>query len=162
MFSTNQHATPSRTMSGFFSHTLLTEALKRPLKSRKKNGSECSCLRRDEQASKNSSNSAEGLDKSENEADLQSGSITMVWPAVSTKWEALGQGGAKSQERPREATGCAKELQSVSWGCKGCKQARKILSAQTDTVAFLNDKLVGGCNCKGCKQASSRAFRCEK
>ena len=61
---------------------------------------------------------------------------------VSTKWEALGQGGAKSQERPREATGCAKELQSVSWGCKGCKQARKILSAQTNTVAFLNDKLI--------------------
>ena len=57
-------------MSGFFSHVLLTEVLKRPLKSRKKNGSECSCLRRDEQASKNSSNSAEGLDKLENEADL--------------------------------------------------------------------------------------------
>ena len=114
-------------MSGFFPHTLLTEALKRPLKSRKKNGSECSCLRRDEQASKNSSNSAEGLDKLENEADLQSGSITMVRQPVSTKWEALGQGGAKSQVRAqREATGCAKELQSVSWGCKGCKQPTEL------------------------------------
>ena len=133
LFSPNQHATPSLTMSGFFPHILLTEALKRPLKSRKKNGSECSCLRRDEQAWKNSSNSAEGLDKLRmrpiSRHFLHSGgSITMV----STKWEALGQGGAKSQERPREATGCAKELQSVSWGCKGCKQA------------------------------SSRAFRCEK
>ena len=122
MFSTNQHTTPSRTMSGFFSHVLLTEVLKRPLKSRKKNGSECSCLRRDEQASKNSSNSAEGLDKLENEVDLQSGSITMVWPAVSTKWEALGQGGAKSQERAEGSHG-VREGASVSGGCKGCKQA---------------------------------------
>ena len=111
-------------MSGFFSHSLLTEALKRPLKSHKKNGSECSCLRRDEQASKNSSNSAEGLDKLRmrpiSRHFLHSGgSITMV----STKWEALGQGGAKSQERAqREATGSAKELQSVG----GARVASKL------------------------------------
>ena len=127
MFSTNQHTTPSRTMSGFFSHVLLTEVLKRPLKSRKKNGSECSCLRRDEQASKNSSNSAEGLDKLRmrpiSRHFLHSGgSITMV----STKWEALGQGGAKSQERPREATGCAKELQSVGGARVASKRAPEL------------------------------------
>ena len=42
---------------------------------------------------------------------------------VSTKWEALGQGGAKSQERAqREATGCAKELQSVGGARVASKQ----------------------------------------
>ena len=134
MFSPNQHATPSRAMSGFFSHTLLTEALKTPLKSRKKNGSECSCLRRETNRRRKTPPILPKVSTTWRMRPISrhflhsGGSITMV----STKWEALGQGGAKSQERPREATGCAKELQSVSWGCKGCKQA------------------------------SSRAFRCEK
>ena len=45
---------------------------------------------------------------------------------VSTKWEALGQGGAKSQERPREATGCATELQSVGGARVASKQAPEL------------------------------------
>ena len=47
---------------------------------------------------------------------------------VSTKWEALGQGGAKSQEEraPREATGCAKEPQSVGGARVASKRAPEL------------------------------------